>query len=147
MLAKNMYKCRVCGKEFKKPYQLAAHVKSAGHRYPPVELIKQGVEATQPAEQVEQPINEALLESKGVEIGEVLEVEADELNIRLRINPAIFYLYEIFKAETRRRGNEWNGELGDFLYMAAKDALAIHGIYPSVVVLKSGQTLAVKEGE
>jgi hypothetical protein len=141
-----MYKCRVCGKEFKKPYQLAAHVKSAGHRYPPVELIKQGVEAT-PPQQAEQPVSEALLESKAVEIGEVLEVEADELNIRLRINPNIFYLYEIFKAEVKRRGNEWHGELGDFLYMAAKDALAIHGIYPSVVVLKSGQTLAVKEGE
>jgi hypothetical protein len=63
------------------------------------------------------------------------------------MNPTIFYLYEIFKAETKRRGNEWHGDLGDFLYMAAKDALAIHGIYPSVVVLKSGQMAAIKEGE
>jgi hypothetical protein len=149
-----MYKCRICGKEFKTNSQLGGHMKNAHPDAPVKELIKQGTGPAQPAqpaalpaEQAEQPAGEALLESKGVEIGEVLEIEADEMNVRLRINPAVFYLYEIFKAETKRRGNEWQGEIGDFLYMAAKDALAVHGIYPSVITLKGGQMAVVKEEE
>jgi hypothetical protein len=144
-----MYKCRICGKEFKTNSQLGGHMKNAHPDAPVKELIKQGTgpaQPAQPAEQAEQPGGEALLESKAVELGEVLEIEADTIPIRLRINPAVFYLYEIFKAETRRRGNEWNGDLGDFIYMAVKDALAVHGIYPSVVTLKGSQLAVIKEG-
>jgi hypothetical protein len=142
-----MYKCRICGKEFKKFGQLGGHMKQAHPNAPPEEPIRQGFEATPPAKQAEQPASEASLESKAVELGEVLEIEADAVPVRLRMDPVVFYLYEIFKAETRRRGNEWKGDLGDFLCMAAKDALAVHGIYPSVVTLKGGQMAAIKEEE
>jgi hypothetical protein len=149
-----MYKCRICGKQFKKLGQLGGHMRMTHPDAPPEEPIKQGVEAAQPvqpatlpAERAGQPAGEASLESKAVELGEVLDIEADAVQVRLRMDPVVFYLYEIFKAETRRRGNEWKGDLGDFLCMAAKDALAVHGIYPSVVTLKGGQMAVVKEEE
>jgi hypothetical protein len=79
-------------------------MKNAHPNAPPEEPIKQGVEATLPAEQAtlqaqqaEQPASEAPLESNAV-VGEVLDIEADELNVRIRINPAVFYLHEAFKA-------------------------------------------------
>jgi hypothetical protein len=56
-------------------------MKNAHLNAPPEELIKQGVEAAQPAQPAEQPASEASLESKAVEPGEVLEIESDTIPV------------------------------------------------------------------
>jgi len=76
-------------------------------------------------------------------MGEEVEVIGERINYKVSLNPEIFYLYSIFKAEAERKGNKWSGEFGDFLYMAAKDVLAVHGLRPAVVALKEG-TLMIK---
>jgi hypothetical protein len=76
-------------------------------------------------------------------MGEEVEVKGEKINYKVALNPEIFYLYSIFKAEAERRGNKWDGDFGDFLYMAAKDLLTVHGLRPAVVAVKEG-TLMLK---
>jgi hypothetical protein len=76
-----------------------------------------------------------------VRIGEEVEVVGEKVNYKVALNPEIFYFYSVFKAEAERRGRRWEGDFGDFLYMAAKDVLTTHGIHPAVVRLKEGQLI------
>jgi hypothetical protein len=76
-----------------------------------------------------------------VKIGEEVELVGEKINYKVALNPEIFYFYNIFKAEAERRGKKWTGDFGDFIYMAAKDALTTHGILPAIVRLKEGQMI------
>jgi uncharacterized C2H2 Zn-finger protein len=77
-----------------------------------------------------------------VPVGEEVEVVGDKINYKVALNPEVFHLYNIFKAEVRRRGREWKGTFGDFVYMAIRDVLKMHGIIPTVLVLRKGQLFA-----
>jgi hypothetical protein len=77
-----------------------------------------------------------------VPVGEEVEVVGDKINYKIALNPEVFHLYNIFKAEVRRRGREWKGTFGDFVYMAIRDVLKMHGIIPTVLVLRKGQLFA-----
>jgi hypothetical protein len=102
-----------------------------------------GTEGEAPATQegeVKEPETYPLPEG-AVRIGEEIEVPSEKINFKVALNPEIFYFYDVFKAEAERRGNKWEGDFGDFLYMAAKDALTTHGILPAVVRLKEGQLI------
>jgi hypothetical protein len=77
-----------------------------------------------------------------VPVGEEVEVVGDKINYKVALNPEVFYLYNVFKAEVKRRGKEWKGTFGDFVYMAIRDVLKMHGIIPTVLVLKRGQLFA-----
>ena len=76
-------------------------------------------------------------------MGEEVEVKGEKINYKVALNPEIFYLYSIFKAEAERKGNRWDGDFGDFLHMAAKDLLSVHGLRPAVVAVREG-TLMLK---
>ncbi|MGB9716972.1 MAG: hypothetical protein ACPL4E_00830 [Thermoproteota archaeon] len=65
-----------------------------------------------------------VVKSARVPMGELEEIHKDKISIKIRVNPALFFIYDIFKSEAEKRGHAWDGDLGDFLYMAAKDALA-----------------------
>jgi uncharacterized C2H2 Zn-finger protein len=77
-----------------------------------------------------------------VPVGEEVEVVGDKINYKIALNPEVFYLYNVFKAEVKRRGREWKGTFGDFIYMAIRDVLKMHGIIPTVLVLRKGQLFA-----
>lgn len=74
-------------------------------------------------------------------IGEEVEVVGEKVNYKVALNPEIFHFYNLFKAEVERRGRKWDGDFSDFLYMAAKDVLTVHGIHPAVVTLSRGNLL------
>jgi len=67
---------------------------------------------------------------------EDVEVVGEKVNYKVALNPEIFWRYNIFKAETERRGRTWGGDFSDFLDLATKDILAVYGIHPTVVSLR-----------
>jgi pyruvate/2-oxoglutarate dehydrogenase complex dihydrolipoamide acyltransferase (E2) component len=118
------------------------------------QTIQQAPTPTKPATPSAKEIASELLKlikgGEGVEIppgatpmGEEVEVKGEKINYKVALNPEIFFLYSIFKAEAERKGNKWDGDFGDFLYMAAKDLLTVHGLRPAVVAVKEG-TLMLK---
>jgi len=74
-------------------------------------------------------------------IGEAVEVTGEKVNYKVALNPEIFHFYNIFKAMSEKRGTKWTGNFGDFLYMAVKDVLTVHGIHPTVMLTKGRQFL------
>lgn len=80
-----------------------------------------------------------------------VEVEGEKVNYKVALNPEIFYRYNVFKAESERRGGKkWTGNFSDFLDMATKDILSVYGIHPTVVSLKGRQitvNLPIEGGE
>ena len=105
-----------------------------------VERIRNGARMGQPIQAspaVAQPVAVPFMP-----VGEEVEVVGDKINYKIALNPEVFHLYNIFKAEVRRRGREWKGTFGDFVYMAIRDVLKMHGIIPTVLVLRKGQLFA-----
>ena len=88
-------------------------------------------------------------EREGLSVGlmpieaEDVEVIGEKVNYKVALNPEIFWRYNVFKAETERRGRKWAGNFSDFLDLATKDILAVYGIHPTVVSLK-GKKLMVE---
>jgi len=74
---------------------------------------------------------------------EDVEVVGEKVNYKVALNPEIFWRYNVFKAETERRGRKWGGDFSDFLDLATKDILAVYGIHPTVVSLR-GKKLMVE---
>jgi hypothetical protein len=105
-----------------------------------VERIRKEVKIDQPM-QVASPVAQPSA-VPFVPVGEEVEVVGDKINYKVALNPEVFHLYNIFKAEVRRRGREWKGTFGDFVYMAIRDVLKMHGIIPTVLVLRKGQLFA-----
>ena len=79
---------------------------------------------------------------EGVElIGEAVDVEAEKVNYKIALNPEIFHRYNVFKAESARRGRKWEGTFSDWLDMVTRDILKVYGIYPAVVTTKGGKLI------
>ncbi|MCJ7630955.1 hypothetical protein MUP77_00945, partial [Candidatus Bathyarchaeota archaeon] len=69
---------------------------------------------------------------------EDIELVGEKINYKVALNPEIFYRYSVFKAKAESLGNKWDGGFSDFLDIATKDVLSVHGLYPTV--LKAGKS-------
>ncbi|MCJ7632050.1 hypothetical protein MUP77_06605 [Candidatus Bathyarchaeota archaeon] len=73
---------------------------------------------------------------------EEVELVGEKINYKVALNPEIFYRYSVFKARAEALGNKWDGDFSDFLDIATKDVLTVHGLYPTVLTVgKSGKML------
>ncbi|MCJ7633811.1 hypothetical protein MUP77_15670 [Candidatus Bathyarchaeota archaeon] len=65
---------------------------------------------------------------------EDVEIEAETVNVKVPLSPAVFHRYSIFQARLAANGTQWHGSFSDFLDLATRATLELHGLYP--VVLK-----------
>lgn len=77
---------------------------------------------------------------------EEVEVIGEKVNYRVALNPEIFYLYSVFKAQNTRLAKTsgaplWKGDFSDWLYLATKELLASYNIHPTVVATSGNKIM------